>query len=854
MKKFIFILFFIFSFVKAQENSPFISDSLSQSIIPDTTLNDTSKNISYDVDAVVESSASDSLIFDLKNKKMFIYGDGKLKYKQTELQSGEIDLNFETNDLDARGILEADTLKQTPVLTEAGETYEGTSIKYNFKTAQGFISVAKNQKGEARYQGNKVKKVDQNTYFVEDGIYTTCAGDPPQTHFQAEQMKVIQKDKVIAKWVFMYVAGVPIPIPLPFAVFPTESGRRSGIIIPTYGSTTSEGQYFRNFGYFFALSDYYDLKLTGDYYTKGGFGIHSNARYKKRYLFDGSVSADYSYQKRNEPGDPDRTENKQWRLSVFHSQKFNPTTSFDANLQFQSGEYFSQNSTNYNELLTQNITSNATFRKNWDESGNSMVVNYQRTQNLQSGDITEYLPNINFSKKLVYPFKKDGGSGVSRDQSWYEYIGYSYSGKFSNRRKKTGGNLNIRGGVQHDIQASASPKIGYFNISPRFSYQEKWYNKRIIKEYKTFETMTDTGIVRETKLVDTDVNQLNFVRTFDFSISASTKLYGTMQPNAFGIEAFRHTLIPSVSYNINPDFSDEQWGYYDSYVDQNGNEVRYDKYGNEIFGGVRPGESQNISFSLSNIFEIKTLKDPTDTTSQSQKIQLLNFDMRTSYNFAADSVKLSDLSLSYRTQIGELLSFSGNSSYTFYAYDGSRAVNRFLASEGRGLFRLKNFGFSISTRLSGDKVEDEKRTGKNENQFNENDNDVVPQNTNSAKSLYDEQDKDFSIPWNLSLDYNYNLNKNDASNPIKSSTIGLNLAFNLTKNWKFTVRGSYDLINDEVAAPGITVYRDLGCWEMNFSWNPLGTYRGYNFNIRLKAPELQDIKVTKSGGLYTGRR
>ncbi|MBU2493622.1 MAG: LPS-assembly protein LptD [Bacteroidetes bacterium] len=843
----------LFSFVHAQEN-PLPQTEALQVIDTDTTLADTTSKKSFDIDAVVEASASDSLIFDLKSKKMFLYGNGKLKHKQTELQSGEIDLDFETNDLNAKGIVEADTLKQSPVLTEGGETYEGSSIKYNFKTQKGFISVAKNVKGEARYQGDKVKKVDRNTYFIEDGIYTTCAGDPPQTHFQASQMKVIQKDKVIAKWVFMYVVGVPIPIPLPFAVFPSESGRRSGIIIPTYGSTTTEGQYFRNFGYFFALSDYYDFKLTGDYYTKGGFGIHGSSRYKKRYSFDGSINADYSYQKRNEPGDPDRTENTQWKFSVFHRQSFNPTTSLDVNMQFQSGEYFSQNSINYNELLTQNITSNATFRKNWEESGNSMVVNYQRTQNLQSGDITEFLPNINFNKKLVYPFKQSGGSGSSKDQAWYEYFGYSYSGKFSNRRKKTDGNLNIRGGIQHDIQASASPKIGYFNISPRFSYQEKWYNKRIHKEYKTVETMTDTGIVSERKIVDTDVNELNSVRTFDFSISASTKLYGVMQPNAFGIEAFRHTLIPSVSYNINPDFTSDTWGYYDEYIDDKGNVVRYDKFGNELFGGASGSERQNISFSLGNIFEIKTIKDPTDTTSQSQKIQLLNFDLRTSYNFAADSVKFSDLSLSYRTQIGELLSFSGNSTYTFYAHNGSTAINKFLISEGRGLFRLKNLGFSISTRLSGDKLTDEKRTGKDQNKFNPDDNDIIPQNTNSAKSLYDEQDKDFSIPWNLSLDYNYNLNKTDPNKPIKSSTVGLNLGFNLTKNWKFTVRGSYDLVNDEVAAPAATVYRDLGCWEMNFTWNPLGRYRGYNFTIRLKAPELQDIKVTKSEGLYTGRR
>ena len=847
MKKVIFILF-IFSYVSAQT-----IDSTS-ALVDSSVVNpvDTLSQSNYDIDEIVEASSTDSLIFDINNKKMFIYGDGKLKYKQTELESGEIDLDFVSSDLNARGKMINDTLRQTPVLNEAGEQYAGTSIKYNFKTQKGFISVAKNEKGEARYEGARVKKVDQNTYYVENGIYTTCEGDPPQTHFGASKMKVIQKDKVIAKWVFMYVAGVPLPLPIPFAVFPTESGRRSGIIVPTFGSTANQGFYFRNFGYFFALSDYYDLALTGDYYTKGGFGFHSRARYKKRYDFDGNISYNYSFRKSGEIGDPNRSEGKDWNLSVYHRQNFNPTTSLDVNMQFQSSEYLQNNSTNYNDLLTQNITSNATFRKNWSESGNSITVNYKRTQNLSTGDITEELPNISFSKKIAYPFKSSNSSRT--DQKWYEMLGYSYSANLRNRNEKRSGVSTGKAGVQHNISSSFSPKIGYFNISPRISYKENWYNERLKVEKIQIESNTENGIATKDTVVENRVKEFNMVRTFSVGISASTKLYGIFQPNMMGVEAFRHTIIPSVSYNFQPDFSEEKWGYYDSYIDENGNNVRYDKFRNEIFGGVSAQESQNISFSVGNIFEIKTTKDPTDTTSQSKKIQLLNFDIRSGYNFARDSLKLADLSLSYRTQVGDLLNFSGNSTYTFYNYNGGNATNKFLVSEGRGLFRLKSLGISVSTSLSGDKIQNEDRDGKNRDD-NEEVSEVFGGNRrNDYIGINDqEQQADFSIPWNLSLDFNYNMNKTNPQNVFESSTVGLNMGFNLTKNWKFNVRGSYDLINKQVAAPQVTIHRDLGCWEMNFNWNPLGTYRGFRFDIRLKAPELQDIKVSKSGGQFTGR-
>ncbi|MBI5731097.1 MAG: LPS-assembly protein LptD [Ignavibacteriales bacterium] len=867
MKYLISILIILFcSSVFAQQKD---STSFKKNAVDSLLLSDSTKSKKkYDVDAIVFANASDSLIFDVQKKKMFVHGSGELKYKTTDLKSAKIFVDYNTNELVAFGAVDtSDTakvkLKQSPRLTEGAETYEGERIKYNFKNQRGYISLAKNKDKGQTYAGEEVNKVDKSTYFIKNGTFTTCDSDTPHTYFSSSEMKVIQKDKIIARWIFMYIGGVPFPIPLPFAVFPNETGRRSGIIIPAYGQENNRGQYFRNFGYFLSMNDYMDLALTGDYYTKGGWGARSRFRYAERYNFTGTVNAGYSKIILGETNDPGREERTDWNLSWYHNQQINPSTRLDVNLQFLSSNFFRNNSINYNDILSQDITSNATFSKIWDESGASLSINYNRTQNLTSGNIYESLPNINFSKSMTYPFKRENVESLN-EQKWYELIGYSYSGQFTNNRRKTEGNLNVRAGVLHNISLSASPKFGYFNVSPSFNYSEKWYNKRVKYEYQTIETTNPSTGAKTTRdtLVESRINEFNFVRTFSMSMNASTRLYGILNPNILGIESFRHTLTPSVSYNYQPDFSSDAWGYYDSYKKSNGEVIRYDKYSGEVFGGVSSGQSQSLFFSLGNVFEIKMAKNPNDTTKEQKKIQLLNLNASVGYNFAADSMKLSDLSLGYRTQIGDLLSFSGSSSYTFYDYavtgkDGSgndvyQRINQYLASNRKGLLRLTNFSFSVSTSLSGEKLKPAETNKQQKEQKDEGFNAFAKKD---YIGVYDqEQSPDLTIPWNLSLSYNYNFSKPTPNQSQSYSNLNADLGFSLTKNWKFTIRGSYDFETKQVSAPQVTIYRDLHCWEMNFNWNPLGYYSGFRFEIRLKAPELQDIKVTKSGGLYSGRR
>jgi lipopolysaccharide assembly outer membrane protein LptD (OstA) len=866
----ILIVFFTTNFAQQKQQTITAKDSTKQKIhIDSVSVSDSTKaNKKWDVNATVFANASDSLIFQVQKKKMFLFGSGELKYKDTGIKSGKIFVDYNTNELEAFGIADtSDTakvkLKDTPRLKEGTETYDGESIKYNFKSQRGFISLAKNKDKGQTYVGEKVNKVDKDVYFIEHGTFTSCDLDTPDTYFSASEMKVIQKDKIIARWIFMNIGGVPFPIPLPFAVFPSQSGRRSGIIIPAYGQSNVRGQYFRNFGYFLALNNYMDLALTGDYYTKGGWGMRSRFRYAERYNFTGSFEAGYSKIILGEPNDPKYSEETDWNLSLYHNQQITPTSRLDVNLQFLSKNFLNNNSINYNDILSQDITSNATFSKIWDESGSSISINYSRTQNLSSGDVNESLPNINFSKSMTYPFKRANVESLG-DQKWYELIGVSYSGQLTNNRRKNKDNVISNAGVQHNISMSASPKFGYFNISPSVNYLEKWYNKRTKKEYQKFDIVNPATGVSSTKdsLVESTINEFNFVRTFNLSASASTRMFGIFNPNVLGIETFRHTITPSISYQYTPDFSNDAWGYWDSYKNPKGEIIRYDKFSGEVFGGVSSGQSQSLNFSLGNVFEIKMAKAPGDTTKEQKKIQLLNLSASIGYNFVADSLKLSDLSLSYRTQIGNLLDLSGSSTYSFYdqkitGQDSKgqniyTRVNQYLASSRKGLFRLTGFNFNISTSLSGEKFKSAEQEVKTPIQKEEGFNAL---NKKDYIGLYDEtRAPDLSIPWNLNLSYSYNFSKPDPEYSTSYSSLNADLSFSITKNWKFTVRGSYDFDSKKIIAPQITIYRDLHCWEMHFNWNPIGYYSGFRFEIRLKAPELQDIKVTKSGGVFSGRR
>ncbi len=814
-----------------------------------------------DVDTLIVYNAKDSIVYSMRTRFMNLYGKGDLKYRLIGLNAERIDVNWDNANLNAYGTKDpADSTGKRyiglPVLTDAGEKYDGSRIGYNFRTKKGKISLANTEIERGYYHGEEIKKVESDVLYVQDGRYTTCELDHPHFYFLSPKMKVILRDKVIAEPIYFYIADVPV-FWLPFGVFPNKSGRRSGIIAPAYGEDARRGRFLSHFGYYWAMSDYTDFATTFDWYTRGGWLNHSLLRYALRYQFAGSVSASVTNTHEGEKGDPARlrTEQSDYNIQLNHNQTIDPTTRLDVNFSFTSGSYFRNYSYNLDEILRQNIISTATLSKTWEGSNRNLTVSIYRDQSLQTGAVEERLPVLSFSQGQIYPFRRTqksrGLTGAgSSEFAWYEMIGLSYSGQAQSNRSKqfqtiksrlnpsqdsTIEHQQNRLGVNHQIGVNVSPKAGYFTVSPFFSYNEKWYTKRIERD--------STGT--------RDVDEFNKIRTYSMGLSVSTRFYGIAQPQIFGITGLRHTVSPSLSFSYQPDFSDLGFGYYKEYIDTSGRRVKYSLFEREIYGGAPAGRQQSLSFSAGNLFEMKY--QPSDTAKKEEKVQLMNIGANISYNFVADSLRLSPLSVSYRTQIGNNLSISATTTHDFYVFDekvGSR-VNRFLISEKGYLADLTSISLSLSTSLSGQKKSEAAKSTVPQSTQQEQERVSglvpVPGQQRSYAGLFGEETPDFSIPWNLALTYTFSQSQSDPRFKVRSSSVNANLSFNLTDKWRFSASSSYDFIQREFAAPTINIYRDLHCWEMNMSWFPLGFYRGYRLEIRVKAPQLQDIKITRQG-------
>jgi hypothetical protein len=765
---------------------------------------------------------------------MSLFSNAEIKYQDMDLTSELIDINWDSSTLTANGVIDtADTsgkgLRGTPIMKDRGEAYDGKELGYNFKTKRGRIVVADTKMDEGFYHGEQIKKMGKDVLFVADGRYTTCDKKDPDYYFYSPKMKVTMQDKVIAEPIYMYIADVPV-FWFPVAVFPNKGGRRSGIIPPAIAEDATHGRLLRRLGYYWAMNDYMDLTATSDLYTKGSWALQSNFQYNLRDQFRGGLSGEYRKMLEGESNDPNRIKSTSYNLHVNHSQQIDPTSRFDVNFTFASNNSY-KNTIDLNQALNQAIVSNATLSKSWEGTPNSVNINVSRRQNLTNGNIDESLPSIGFNHSQSYPFRFSKKKSIgSNDLLWYEMIGVSYNSNFTNNRSKTKQtisgilqsvngfdtltsvedyriNRNYR--LSQGVSVSIAPKLGYFTISPSLNYSD---DRSFINN-----SIPDSSAGRLTTRSEKQWLRRGVLST---GISLGTKLYGIVQPQFAGIAALRHTMTPSLSIN----------------------------YTKEIVGNVNQPKQMYLNFGLGNNFEMKTVSKSEDK--EGEKIQLLNVSTGISYNFSADSLNFSPFSLNYRTSIGTLLDIGGSAGFDLYKLEQVRPgvynkVNKFLISEEGRLARMTNFSISLSTSLSGDRIKG--MTGSS-------DTSSTPPPVNNAYNGFRRgaEEPDFSIPWNLSMSWDYSENKIPPGHARSSSLRG-NLDFNLTKNWKFSVSGGYDIVNKEIVVPQINISRDLHCWSMNFNWVPIGLYRYYAFEIRLKAPQLQDIKVTKTGsasGIY----
>ena len=827
------------------------------------------------LDAPVIYEASDSIVF-TKEGYAHLYGEGKVNYQNIELTSAVITMNMDSSTVYATGVTDTAGVETGSPIFKDGETpYESKIMRYNFKTKKGFINSIVTQQGEGYVTSEEGKKGANDEIYMRHGKYTTCDNhEHPHFYLKLSMAKVRPKKNVVFGPAQLVVEDVPLPIAVPFGFFPFNSSYSSGFIRPTYGDEMNRGFYLRDGGYYFAISDQMDLKVLGEVFTKGSWGLSAASNYNKRYKFSGSFNASYLVTKTGEKNMPDYSVSKDFRIQWSHRQdaKANPNSSFSASVNFATSSYDrSSLSSLYNpQQYSQNTkASSVSYSRNFPEIGLNISGAFNITQNTRDSSLSMTLPDVNISLNRIYPFKRKKSAG---DERWYEKISLQYTGSITNSIS-TKDNLLFKtpltqweNGMQHKIPVSATFNLfKYINIVPSFNYTERWYLRKVKQSYDASPTSRD-HVKRDT------INGFNRLYDYNLSLQMNTKLYGMYKPLFMKSKELqiRHVFTSTVSYTYTPDFGKSRYGYYDTYTytDEDGEvrTVEYSPYEGAVYGYPGKNMSQNISFSIDNNIEMK-MKSDKDTTGY-KKISLID-QLGASLSYDVANKKWSDLSMNLRLKLTKSYTFNMNASFATYAYQfdengnvvvGDRTewsygrFGRFQGYSGSFSYTLNNDTFK---KLFGKKEEDKKNKdnkGKEENEDEETEEETEEQNNNSNMRKTEKASVDsdgylaFKLPWSVSLSYSYSI-REDRSKDINIKTMrypyslthSLNVSgnFKIGSRWNMTYSTGYDFTSKEMSMTTLNITRDLHCFNMSCGL-VFGPFTSYNFSIRANSSMLTD--------------
>ena len=850
------------------------NDSLAaDSLLADSLAMDTlGKEKKEPLDAPVVYEASDSIVF-TKEGYAHLYGEGKVNYQNIELTSAVISMNMDSSTVYARGVADTTGVEiGTPIFKDGETPYESKVMRYNFKTKKGFINNIVTQQGEGYVTSKEGKKGADDVINMRHGEYTTCDQGHPHFYLKLSMAKVRPKKNVVFGPAQLVVEDVPLPIAVPFGFFPFNSSYSSGFIMPTYGDEMNRGFYLRDGGYYFAISDQMDLKVLGEIFTKGSWGLSAASNYNKRYKFSGSFNASYLVTKTGEKGMPDYSVSKDFRIQWSHRQdaKANPNSSFSASVNFATSSYDrSSLSSLYNpQAYSQNTkASSVSYSRNFPEIGLNISGAFNITQNTRDSSLSMTLPDVNISLNRIYPFKRKHSAG---DDKWYEKISLQYTGNLTNKID-TKDNLLFKtpltqwqNGMQHKIPVSATFNLfKYINIVPSFNYTERWYLNKVMQSYDPDPASRD-HVKRDT------INGFNRVYDYNLSLQMNTKLYGMYKPLFMKSKELqvRHVFTPTVSYTYQPDFGKKKFGYYDTYTytDENGEvrTVEYSPYDGAVYGKPGQGMSQSISFSVDNNVEMK-MKSDKDSTGY-KKISLIDqLGASLSYDFV--SKRWSDLSMNLRLKLTKSYTFNMNASFATYAYKFDEKGNvvesdrtewsygrfgRFQGYSGSFSYTLNNDTFKklFGKKDDSDKKKDEKQEGDDETE--DTDETEETNNGNMRKTEQASLDPDgylaFKFPWSISLSYSYSI-REDRSKQINikkmrypySLTHSLNVSgnFKIGSRWNMNYSTGYDFTSREMSMTTLNITRDLHCFNMSCGL-VFGPFTSYNFSIRANSSMLTD--------------
>jgi len=797
------------------------------------------------------------IVYDIENEMIHLYGNAQVKYDNIEVKAHEIHFNYANKTFTA--VADTAQIKGEDVLMiESGKEYRAREMVYNYETKKGKINqLVTNAEGEGIIFGNEVKKNEYDELFAKDAYYTTCENDHPHFRIDVNKVKIIPKTAIYSGPANLVIADVPTPLVLPFAFFPLNEERASGIILPTYGESPGNGFYLRQGGFYWAINDYVDLGILGDIFTNGSWRINLASQYRLKYRFNGNVNLGIGRLFENDRISPNFQKNKQFNIAITHSQdaKARPNSTFRASVNIASTDYQRNFNTTSQQALNNTLRSSVAYTYIFPRAPFTISTSFRHSQNLNTNVFSITLPQLNLNMRTIYPFEKKVRAGSKK---WYENTQISYSGSFDNQLNTLDSLIfdldtyrNFESDISHSLPISVSFKfLKHFTLNQGITYRENWYFKHLQYRYDA-DSIPQGSEIRGVLVADTIKG---FAATREFGRigpSLSTNLYGIFNFKKGKIKAFRHVFNPRIGYNFLPDFSVPFWKNYQTISYQKQNGIDTTEVLSRFIDNSRPTNNQkqsSLSLGFGNTLDMK-IRTPKDSLNKEKKIELLrSLNFNTNYNFAKDSLKMSDILMSANADFLNKFTINFDASFSPYEYNIGIMddINEYLILRkgNRKLARFKSARFRVSTRFSDKDFNSTETTDKGSEaqiwEINE----------------YPERFLDFNQKWSVSLNYllefrkQYNSTLLTDSVAITQNNLNVNFDFTLTDKWKLNGSTGYNFQTKDLTYTRLNITRDLHCWQMSFNWVPFGNLKSYDFRINVKSAVLQDLKLTRRRQWY----
>jgi hypothetical protein len=827
--------------------------------------------------------AEDSIVTDFATNRVYLYNKAWFEYGEIRLDADLIIIDWENSEIFASGVTDSlGVVAGNPFFKEGQTVYEiRKEMRYNFRTEKAIIKDVVTEQQDGVLRGETIKKTEDGSIYMSHGYYTTCKLTKPHWHISSKRIKSVEGKQVVSGPFNMYFNGIPTPLGLPFGIIPnTPEEKASGIIFPTYGEEKTRGMFLRDFGYYFALNDYIHARVTGDIYSKGGWGLKSQAVYKKRYRFGGGFNIDFQKFKSPET-ELNPVDYNTFRINWNHTPESRGNSRFSASVNAGSTSYFnnviSQN--NFTNNITSDLQSNVNFSKTFSGTPFSLSSSLRHSQSVQTGEVSLSLPTLSVAMNRQNPFKNVKFEPLKTLNLSYNF---DFQNSITNRVPQqfgvdsdlTGGSSsapelipftpenfglllqNANNGAQNRIPVSSNFTLfKYFTGTASASFNEIWYLQKINYYYNPAQERVD-------KIIEDGFNRVSF---YTSSFSMNTNLYGFFNFKKGKIQTIRQHIQPSFGFSYTPDFSDPSFGYYqDVQVNDEGDTQRFSRHQGFIYGGAPLGESRALSLNIRSVLEAKLLTKSDTAEATTKKIPLLeNIDFGTSYNFAADSFNLAPFSIRARTSFFDR-KLSVNFSTTLDPYataayttnnelESVRRINSYAWNNGQGIGTIRNASLNLNASLNPSSA---KNQGEVRDQIT-NDflqqggvmNDIVESEINRIVTD-PSQYIDWSIPWNLTFGYNLAYNKQTNGNKNITQAITISGDLSISDKWKINLNTGYDAQANEITQSMIGIARDLHCWQMNVNWIPFGKFTSYSIDIRVKSSLLSDLKVSRRRSFF----